>query len=96
MTKVNLKDIPSAASSKLAILGRYKVIIFIVFVVAIYGYVIVRINEATNVQPSQAASSPAQVAPHIDPDVVKQLQQLQDNSVSVKALFNQARTNPFQ
>jgi hypothetical protein len=32
----------------------------------------------------------------VDPAVVKQLQDLQDNSVNVQSLFNEARNNPFQ
>lgn len=80
-------------------LGHYKVIIFIVLVVGVYGFVLLRISELRNAQPTQdmisAQSSPVNGA-HIDKNVVHQLQQLQDNSVSVQSLFNDARSNPFQ
>jgi hypothetical protein len=61
--------------------------------------VLLKINSLSNVQPSSTVvtSQVKTVAiPQIDPTVVKQIQNLQDNSVSVQALFNQARTNPFQ
>jgi hypothetical protein len=61
--------------------------------------VLLRINTLGSTQPSSdAVTSQVQAAriPHIDQSVVRQLQSLQDNSVSVKSLFNQARANPFQ
>jgi len=78
---------------------RYGLVLFLVFVALIYGFVLLRINSLTNAQPSaDAVSSQVKAAriPHIDQSVVQQLQSLQDNSVSVKSLFNQARDNPFQ
>lgn len=78
---------------------RYSLIIFLVFVGLVYGFVLFRIHSLSTAQPSaDAVSSQVKAAriPHIDQTVVKQLQSLQDNSVSVKALFNQARNNPFQ
>ena len=34
--------------------------------------------------------------PKLDPAIITKIQQLQDNSVGVQALFNEARNNPFQ
>lgn len=80
-------------------LNRYRVVIFLLFVVILYGFIAYRINTLTNSPPSSASVNnqvnAAQI-PHLDPTVVKQLQSLQDNSVNVKTLFNQARNNPFQ
>lgn len=89
------KDIATQILSKLQLVGRYRLLIFILFLVALYGYLVMQINQATSVQPTSNTPQTAQAA-HIDPTLVKQLQQLQDNSVSVQALFNQARSNPFQ
>jgi hypothetical protein len=78
---------------------RYNFIVFLVFVALLYGFVLLRINTLSSSQPStNAVSSQVQAAqiPHIDQSVVNQLQSLQNNSVSVQALFNQARSNPFQ
>jgi hypothetical protein len=58
---------------------------------------VVQIGQATSVQPTPSDQlTSVKPSPRIDQDVVSQLQQLQDNSVSVQALFNQGRTNPFQ
>ena len=86
-------------SARLQVLKRYSFLIFLVFVATLYGFVVFRISSLDNAQPSSdAVSSQVKAAqiPHIDQAVVEQLQSLQDNSVSVKTLFNQARNNPFQ
>jgi len=97
--KLNLRDIIDLVAAKLLVLRRYSLIIFIVFVASLYGFLVFRISTLSNAQPSQdAVSSQVKKAkvPHIDESVVKQLQSLEDNSVNVKTLFNQARNNPFQ
>lgn len=77
-------------------LGKYAFLLFFIFLAAIYGFVLYRINELGNAEPSEAAiSQAANKTPHIDEHVVTQLKNLQDNSVSVKTLFDEARDNPF-
>jgi hypothetical protein len=95
----NIKSLPVLLEGIGRLVSRYAIILFFLLLVAVYGFVLLRINSLSNAQPSNTAvSSQAQTVaiPHIDPTVVKQIQNLQDNSVSVQALFNQARTNPFQ
>ena len=89
--------------AKISGVGRkllpYSLLAFLVFVALLYGFVFLRINNLSSAQPTaDAVSSQVKAAqlPHIDQTVVNQLQSLQDNSVSVQALFNQARSNPFQ
>jgi hypothetical protein len=85
--------------SRLQQARKYSFIIFIVFVVSIYGFVLYRINSLSSVQPSDdAINSQVQAAqvPKIDQNVVSQLKSLQDNSVNVQSLFDKARTSPFQ
>lgn len=78
-------------------LNRYAVVLFLLFVALVYGFLMLRIQSMQSVQPSNSPAPGTVVAtPHIDPKVVDQLQKLQDNSVSVKSLFDQARSNPFQ
>lgn len=97
--KASLKDLADKVLAKLSVLKRYRVMIFVLFVVLVYGFVVYRINTLSGVEPSQtdisAQSDPIRTA-HVDKSVITQLQSLQDNSVSVKALFDQARSNPFQ
>jgi hypothetical protein len=97
--KVDFQQILARAKRSLPLVQRYSVPAFIVFVVLIYGIVIFRIQTLSAKQPTdEQVSSQVQASgiPHIDQSVVKQLQTLQDNSVNVQALFNQARNNPFQ
>jgi hypothetical protein len=99
--KLNLavKTFLTEGSGVIVKFRRYSLLAFVVFVAALYGFVIMRINNLSNAQPSDVAVSgqvQAAQAPHIDKAVVQQLNSLQDNSVSVQTLFNQARSNPFQ
>ena len=84
--------------TKLQPLWRYRMLLFIVFVAGLSGYLVMQINQAISVPASTETSvAPSQNrATRIDPVVVQQLKQLEDNSVSVKSLFNQGRENPFQ
>lgn len=95
--KLNIKDIPAKLMELLGKLNRYAVVLFLLLVALVYGFLMMRIQSLQNVQPSNTPVRGTVVAtPHIDQSVVDQLQQLQDNSVSVKSLFDQARSNPFQ
>jgi len=97
--KFNVREVSEKAGVILQRVSHYRSVLFLVFVALIYGFVILRINSLSNAQPTNdAINSQVQAAqiPHIDQSVVNQLQSLQDNSVSVKSLFNQARANPFQ
>lgn len=97
--KLDAKAALGRMADKLLIVRRYSFVIFLVFVAGLYGFVLFRIGNLNNAQPTQdAVNSQVQAAqiPHIQPSVVNQLNSLQDNSVSVQALFNQERNNPFQ
>jgi len=98
-SKFSTKLLTDQAAGYLRKLRHYSPLIFVAFVVLLYGFILLRVNSLSNQQPSaQAVSGQVKAAqiPHIDTSVVKQLQSLQDNSVSVQTLFNQARDNPFQ
>lgn len=94
-----LKSIPEFLNNLLRRVGRYRIVIFLLAVAAVYGFIFVRINTLGNAQPSAEAiaaqNNPIKKA-HIDKSVVKQLESLRDNSVNVQTLFEQARNNPFQ
>ncbi len=99
MNKEKLQALVQKLQDILQTSRRYSLVAFIIFVAALYGFVLLRINSLSNVQPSSdAVNSQVQAAhiPRVDPTVIRQLQSLQDNSVSVQTLFNDARSNPFQ
>lgn len=71
--------------------------LFLLLVVGVYGFIVWRISALQQVQPNlDAVSSKLQASTHIDQATITKIKQLQDNSVNVKALFNNARNNPFQ
>ncbi|MGH7241735.1 MAG: hypothetical protein ACREGB_05555 [Candidatus Saccharimonadales bacterium] len=94
-----LRDQLRQLQAPLARIGRYRVLAFIVIVTGLYAFLVMRINTLNNEQPSAAAissqSDPIRTA-HVDKKVVAQLQALQDHSVNVQVLFEQARNNPFE
>lgn len=97
--KAQLQKLTGRLSELLPVARRYALAGFIVFVVLVYGIVLLRLNSLNNQQPTEdQVTSQVKAAriPHIDQSVVQQLQSLQDHSVNVQTLFDQARNNPFQ
>ncbi|QQS20070.1 hypothetical protein IPL85_01270 [Candidatus Saccharibacteria bacterium] len=80
-------------------LRRHMTLLFFLVLTSLYGFLVWRINVLSSAPPSQAeVSSAAQNVPkpRISEEVIMKLQGLQDNSVRVQAIFNDARQNPFQ
>lgn len=78
---------------------KYAATLFLLFLLGIYGFLGWRIVSFTQAEPDQSevtAQLKTSGVPKVDPDVVKKMQQLKDNSVNVQTLFDQARENPFQ
>ncbi len=76
--------------------NKYKLIIYIIFMLFLYSFLILKINNLDQVSFSANSKTNNTVAPaHINQAIINQLQQLQNNNVNVKALFEQARNNPF-
>lgn len=77
-------------------LMRLRVVLFLLLVALVYGFVIWRIDALKNAPPTPSAvDSKLQSTTHIDQATINKIQQLQNNSVSVQTLFNQARQDPF-
>lgn len=80
-------------------LRQFAFVLFVLLLAAVYGFVLLRVQTLSNIQPSDSEVNTqvqASATPHVNPTTVQQMQTLQDNSVSVRTLFNQARSNPFQ
>ncbi len=78
---------------------KYLWVFVLVFFIVVYSYVILSIQSFKNEQPSQSQISSnlkTTSVPVINQNVVNQLESMKNNSVSVTALFNQSRQNPFQ
>jgi len=79
--------------------AQLRVPLFIFTVMVLYIFVTWRVNVLSNVEPTDAQVSSKiseTKSPRIDQSTVDKIRQLQDNSVSVQTLFNEARQNPFQ
>ena len=97
--KKQSKPLKQIAKDLLAKMHEYIWAVMLIFFIIVYAFVLLKINNFVNQKPSQAQVSTyikSTVQPAINQNVVNQLEQLQNNSVSVQALFNQARQNPFQ
>lgn len=80
-------------------LRNHLTILFFLTLTAIYGFLVWRINVLSSAPPSQsdiATATQNVPKPKISEEVVRKLQGLQDNSVRVQSIFNEARQNPFQ
>ncbi len=95
----SIKDIPKKLRSILQKLRPFVVLIFILIVAVLYGFLVFRVKTLANKEPSDdSVQDKLQTVqrPRIDTSTLNKIQQLQDNSVDVQALFKQARDNPFQ
>ncbi len=96
--KLSLKSLPEVLKFSLTKVAKFRVPAFILVIVAVYGFVLFNIKTLSDTKPSsQSVSGELQTVktPRLDESVVKQLEKLRDNSVSVRTLFEQARSNPF-
>lgn len=97
--KIDLKSLTTQASTGLAKARRFSFPLFLCLVAVLYGFVLLRIHSLNDMEPSsESVTSQVEAAqvPHIDEATVKQLESLENNSVNVQTLFNEARSNPFQ
>lgn len=79
---------------------KLRKVLFVALVIVLYVFVALRVNVLSGAQPNQKAiasqESTIPPEPQIDQATVNKIKQLQNNSVSVQALFNEARQDPFQ
>jgi hypothetical protein len=94
---VNFKDLPKELSQLGHKIAPYVPLIFFVLVATVYGAILLRITVLSSAKPDATVVSTqvSELTPHIDTSSVQKLQSLEDNSVNVQSLFNDARGNPF-
>lgn len=76
----------------------YYKFIFIIAILCLYSGIIYRINELSLKEPTDeqiAEKLEKAKGPKIDQNSINKIEQLQDESVAVQALFDDARDNPF-
>jgi hypothetical protein len=95
---LELKDISSKLQPTLSFAKRYVTLLFIVAMLLVFGFLVFRINQFSNLEPSEDAITEKLQSvqrPRLDQTVIDKIQQLQDQNIEAKALFDQARNNPF-
>lgn len=96
--KLEVKDIPKKLLPLLEKAKRYKTLFFIISLALIFGFLILKINTYAQTEPSEDAVTEKLTTiqrPKIDPNALAKIQQLEDQNIEVKSLFEQARDNPF-
>lgn len=95
---MNSKELEGQLQALLGQILQFKKLLFVLLVVITYLFIAWRVDILSGAQPTEKAVASHQMTtalPEIDPATVNKIQQLQNNSVSVQALFNQARQDPF-
>lgn len=97
-----MKDQTQALATKLKpvinLTHKYLTFSIILFFLLIYTILILRIDNFSSASPTQDQISGKQQSishPKVDPKVLSKIQQLQNQNIQVRTLFNQARNNPF-
>jgi hypothetical protein len=96
---IETKDILPKLKSAVGVLRQYMVIIFIGFLVLIYGFLVFKIGTVSNVDPDDEAVAEQLKDTRglqIDQDAIDKILELKDQNIAVKSLFESARDNPFQ
>ncbi len=98
MKDLNLKALTAKLSPFLDSFKRYLAFMCVIAFVCAYAFLVFRINVLARSEPGEdAVAEKLQTSkqPKIDQSAVTKLEQLQDQNIEVKALFQQARQNPF-
>lgn len=94
LKSLNPKKMFAAISKKY---GRHAVFAAIIVVLLAYIFVVFRISQLANAEPSsdQTATNPLAI-PQVDQQAISHIQSLEDSNTQLKATFDQARNNPFE
>lgn len=94
----NFKNLLASARKYVAVGVKHAPFAAIIIVLFCLLFMVMRINQLASAEPTPEAESTSAIStkiPKIDPDAVKQIQELEQNSPEVHGLFDQARNNPF-
>jgi len=92
---IRLSNITDQLQKVLQALYRHRVTIFVVVFVGIYVFLVTQISSYTQREPDASTGEQAIKRLKIDEASIEKLEDLEDQNVEVKALFEEARKNPF-
>lgn len=98
-SNLDLKTLQSSAGKLFGSVNKYRSFIFFLILTSLYGYIVWRINVLSSAPPSSTDVTTAQQNASlsgIPETTVQKLEGLEDNSIRVQSLFNEARQSPFQ
>lgn len=96
---MNIKSFQDQLRQKWQSTLRLRILLFLAVLTILYAFIAWRINTLVNAEPDTAvieAKLHKTATPAIDKSIVDKIRQLEDNSVDVRTLFNEARQNPFR
>ena len=96
--KQQLNDLLIKFGPALAVIKRYLTFSVVIIFLLVYSYLTFRINVLSRREPSDGDVTTAlktSPRPKVDQATLDKIQQLQDQHVEVKSLFDNARSNPF-
>jgi len=96
--KNQIKDIAKRLSPAMLFIKRYAVFIFIMILLGIFGFLVLRINNYSQIEPSEDAVQEKLQAvqrPKVDQAALDKIKLLEDQNIQVNSLFDNARKNPF-
>ncbi len=97
--KLNLPALKAKLRRLTPLINKHGAFALILLVLLIYLFLVWRISSLASAEPDDVAVDTAltsSAVPKIDNKAIEQIQNLEQNSSQVQALFNQARNNPFQ
>lgn len=95
---LDLKTIPAKLTPLLNNIKEYSGFIIVLVILVSYGFIIWQIRSYVIQSPSEAKVSEEVLKlnlPKVDEQAIQTIEQLEDSNIQVKALFENARQNPF-
>lgn len=99
MKNIDLKQFKTLIYKLLSLLSKYLNFLFLITVLLIYTFLVLRISTLSKQEPSEdAVLEKANTVKRLklDQAEIDKIQQLEDRNIGVQSLFDSARDNPFQ
>lgn len=93
---IDFKNIIPQLKDSVQKVTRYAALLFFCLVAGIYIFMLYRINALAGAQPDPNTAQASTQKLLVNKDVAAQLLKLEDNSVNVQTVFQEARDNPFE
>lgn len=95
---LDLSKLTQSFAPILSKLRQYGGFVIVLAIFAAFGFIIIRINYYASLEPSQAAIDEKVLTlqqTKINQEAIDKIEEMNETNVDVKALFDDARDNPF-